>query len=153
MTRTLLALFVAATLFGCGSGDNVKVYPVKGLVKFAGKPMAGGGSIAFMPLGNQPGKAAGGQIKEDGTYEMSTHTPGDGSMAGDFRVVIRQTVFSEPKNVGDGAGASPAATTTVSEADRIPTVYSDPEKSPLTAKVEAKDQNELNFELQRTPRP
>ena len=73
-------LLLGIQVAGCGSSDDVKVYPVKGRVTFAGKPMAGGGSIAFIPTTNQTGKAAGGQIKDDGTYELTTNTPGDGSM-------------------------------------------------------------------------
>lgn len=147
----LLALFAALSATGCGSGNTIKIYPVKGRVNFAGKPMVGGGSIAFVPLANQPGKTAGGEIKEDGSYEMTTHESGDGSMTGEFRVVIQQTIFREPKNVGDGAGATPAATTTVAEGDRIPAVYSDAQNSPLKTTVEAKELNELNFDLQRAP--
>ena len=56
--------------------------------------MKGGGAISFVPTSNQPGKAAGGEIKDDGTYELMTHKPGDGSMAGDFRVTITQVTVS-----------------------------------------------------------
>lgn len=149
-----LALVLAAVA-GCGGGDNVEVHPVKGTVSFEGKPMVGGGSIAFVPTGGQKGKAAGGVIREDGAYELTTYSEGDGSMAGDFRVVITQVVYQEPDVAGDtdvpGASATPEPVSVVPEEDRIPMVYSDPTKSPLTAKVEAKDLNEINFDLKRQP--
>lgn len=151
-----LACVVAATLTGCGgSGDNVEVFPVKGTVTFEGKPMTGGGSIAFIPTAGQQGKSAGGIINEDGTYVLSTYGEGDGSMAGEFRVLITQIVYQEPEFGGDsdaGAGAAePEAVSVVPEEDRIPTVYSDPTRSPLTATVEAKELNEINFDLKRQP--
>ena len=151
----LAVALVAATLAGCGGGDNVDVYPVKGTVSFEGKPMAGGGSIAFVPTGGQKGKAAGGVIGEDGTYELTTYSEGDGSMVGDFRVVVTQVVYQEPDFGGDsdkaGASATPEPVSVVQEQDRIPMVYSDPTRSPLTAKVEAKELNEINFDLNRQP--
>src|SRR5262245_44643412 len=99
-----LALFsiMVALFVGCGSGGNVKVYPVKGLVTYQGKPMVGGGSISFVPQSNQKGMAAGGTVKPDGTYVMGTYGEADGSMAGDFRVVITQSTVTEPERTPDG---------------------------------------------------
>jgi hypothetical protein len=139
-----IALLLATT--GCGSSDNVTVYPVKGMVAFNGKPMVGGGSISLIPTGNQPGAAAGGEIKEDGTYELTTYQPGDGSMPGEFRVVITQVVFREPGNSEDGQAPTAAAPPPVPEADRIPEIFANPMQSPLTIKVEAKP-NEINLDL------
>ena len=131
---------------GCGSSDDVKVYPVRGTITFEGRPLPGGGSISFVPLSNQEGKTAGGEIAADGTYRLTTYNPDDGSMAGDFRVVIIQVVEKEPKNSGDGqppAKAPPG----LPIADRIPTLYSNHQNSPLTAKVEEKGMNALDFDL------
>src|SRR5947207_14268643 len=135
-------------LVGCGSSGNVRVYPVKGAVTFNGKPMVGGGSISFMPLTNQRGKTAGGEIKADGTYERMTYQPRDGSMTGEFRVVINQIVYQEPQRTGDGEGKSSAPLAVVPEPDRIPPIYSDSLQSPLTATVEAKS-NEIDLDLSR----
>ena len=141
MAVTLLAA-------GCDSG-KVNVYPVRGKVLFEGKPMVGGGAISFIPTGPQAGKAAGGEIAEDGTYQLSTYMPGDGSMAGEFRVLITQTVFKEPEATEDGTKPREAEAA-VPPAQRIPTIYSDPNRSPLTAKVEEKEVNEIDFHLERS---
>jgi hypothetical protein len=141
----LTALLGAA--LGCGSSGNVKTYPVKGKVTYAGKPMVGGGSIALMPMSSQEGKTAGGEIKDDGTYELMTYEPGDGSMAGEFRVVINQTTVKEPTATPDGSAAPTSTIFTVPKADQIPLIYGDIQNSPLTAKVEAKPSNELDFDL------
>lgn len=149
MKRASVWVVAAAVLAGgCG---GPKLHPVRGVVKFDGKPMKGGGSIAFMPVGNQPGRAPGGEIKDDGTFELSTAKPGDGAMTGEFRVVIHQSTDREPVATKDGERAGKAVTV-VGEADRIPPVYSDPSASPLRATIEPKDNN-LTLELRRDAGP
>lgn len=148
ISPTAISVFAAALTVGCSSSGNVKVYPVKGRVTFAGKPMVGGGSISFIPKNEQAGKTAGGIIQSDGTYVLGTYNESDGSMAGDFRVIITQQTVKEPEPTPDGASPSIAAPTSVAPADRIPIVYGNDRESPLTAKIEPKP-NEINFELQR----
>jgi hypothetical protein len=132
-------------LVGC-SGQT-PVYPVKGTITFEGKPMKGGGSIAFVPVGDQKGKTAGGEIGPDGSYQLMTHKPGDGSMAGDFRVVITQVTEHEPERTPDGKAPAKGGTS-LDAADRIPANYGDHQKSPVTTKVEPKS-NTLDFDLKR----
>jgi hypothetical protein len=140
------ALLVLAAAAGCS--DSNPVYPVRGRVTFEGKALPGGGSISFVPLGDQAGKTAGGFIGEDGTYELTTYKEGDGSMPGEFRVVITQVTETEPEATPDGERA-PKPGKVVAPADRIPLIYSDYENSPLRATVEKKSPNEFNFDLKR----
>ena len=146
--RWCLVLTLVTAAAGCGSSGNNKVYPVKGTVKFEGQPMKGGGSISFRPTGGQVGAAPGGEIKEDGTYELMTYEPGDGSMPGEFRVVITQVTVKEPEASPDGSAPKPVDGPNVAPQDQIPFVYSDPTESPLTAKVEEKS-NAIDFDLTR----
>ena len=148
--RRLLAITVPFLLLaGCGDGSaNVKVHPVRGVVNFDGQPMKGGGSIAFIPVNTTSGKTAGGEILPDGTYVLSTYGDGDGSMAGDFRVVISQVTVIEPEPTEDGQPPAEVIDLAVPEVDHIPTIYGDYEKSPLTATVKAED-NKIDFELER----
>ncbi len=144
---SLAGVLVAAV--GCGGGsDAVEVHPVHGTITYQGKPMAGGGSIAFVPTGGQKGKGAGGTINEDGTYTLTTYADGDGSMVGDFRVVISQTVQKEPEPgaPGEEGSGSGEPIFVVQEGDRIPAVYTDFTGSPLNATVKA-GPNQLNFDL------
>lgn len=131
---------------GCGS-DKIAVYPVQGKVTFEGKPLPGGGSISFIPIKSQPGKTAAGEIGADGNYRLTTHSHGDGSMTGEFRVVINQIVDREPEASTDGGKVAKA--TSLPMSDRIPPIYADHANSPLTATVEAKSPNELNFDIKR----
>lgn len=141
----VIAIGFALASAGCG---GTKVYPVKGKVTFDGKPMKGGGSIAFMPMTSQEGKTAGGTIDPDGNYELMTNKPGDGSMPGEFRVVINQVVEDEPEAVGDGEGGLRKPKVLVASPDRIPEIYGDAYNSPLRATVQTED-NEINFDLKR----
>jgi hypothetical protein len=135
-------------LGGCTPSGQVKTYPVKGKVTFEGKPMVGGGAISLVPLTDQPGKTAGGTIEADGSYVLGTYQADDGSMAGEFRVVIYQETVKEGKAAPDGSAPAATAAIDVPVADRIPIVYADTAKSPLTAKIEAKP-NVIEFELKR----
>jgi hypothetical protein len=141
-------LVLLAIASGCSQSGNVKTYPVKGLVTFEGKPMVGGGAISLIPTTNQPGKTAAGIIKPDGTYVLGTYKEDDGSMTGDFKVVIYQETVKEAQAAPDGSAPTAAASTTVPPADRIPRLYSLDRETPLTVKIEPKP-NEINFELKR----
>jgi hypothetical protein len=140
----LLACLVSV---GCSPAGQVKVYPVKGRITFDGKPMIGGGGISFVPKTNQAGKTAGGIINPDGTYVMGTYAEADGSMTGDFRVIIFQETAKEPERTADGARPT-AVAAAVAPADRIPLKYANERESPLSATVEPKP-NEINFDLKR----
>jgi hypothetical protein len=148
----IFALGLPAFFAGCGSGDRVEVYPTSGLVLFGGEPMMGGGAISFVPLDNQPGKAAGGTIDKEGKFTMSTYDPGDGSMAGKFRVVVVQSTVEEIETVGDTdieGAEDTSAEFTVPEAKRIPYTYADTANSPLMVEVKSDGINELTLELSK----
>ncbi|VTS05563.1 hypothetical protein [Tuwongella immobilis] len=142
-----VAVLSLALLSGCSS--EIPVYPVSGKVTLEGKPMMGGGSIAFIPLDNQPGKTAGGEIAADGTYSLTTNVPNDGCMTGKFRVVITQVTEQEPESTPDGEKPIRKAQTVVPMSERIGRIYADHRQSPLTAEVQAQSANELNFDLKR----
>ena len=120
--------------------------------------MVVGGAISFVPISKQEGKTAGGTIKEDGTFVMDTYGEGDGSIAGEFRVVVYQTTVQEPEAVipdsdGSVTGKKFEPTSSepipiVSKASQIPLIYSDVVKSPITVKIEPDGENEsLKIEL------
>jgi hypothetical protein len=146
--RIALFLISALLLLGCSPSGQVKVYPVKGRVNYEGKPMVGGGAISLIPLIDQPGKTAAGIIQPDGSYVLGTYRENDGSMAGEFRVVIFQETVKEGQAAPDGSAPAATAALSVPVADRIPIIYASDQQSPLTAKIETKS-NEINFDLKR----
>jgi len=84
-TRALPLALALATLAGCGH----KTYPVTGRVAFKdGRPLAGG-MVVFSPVDPESHVGARGYVGADGTFELSSARPGDGSLAGKYRVLIR----------------------------------------------------------------
>src|SRR5262245_36321904 len=84
-----LVLLVGAA--GCGS----RLYPVHGTVTLEdGTPLTRG-MVIFE--GNHEGVAvmARGEVQRDGSYQLSTHKPGDGVPAGKYRVHINPMDLSE----------------------------------------------------------
>jgi hypothetical protein len=144
----LFILMVALGFAGCSPSGQVKTYPVKGTVKFEGKPMVGGGAISLIPMTDVRGKTAAGTIKPDGTYVLGTYKEDDGSMAGEFRVVIFQETVKEGQAAPDGSAPVTGATATVAPADKIPLIYANDRETPLRATIEPKA-NEIDFELKR----
>lgn len=149
LSKGLVRLAMLGVALVCLVGCGERLYRVKGTVTFEGKALPGGGSISFVPQGTEKVREAGGVIKEDGTFELTTNHPGDGAMAGDYRVIIRQTAEIEPENVGDNGKAAPRKSLSLPANERIPAKYADPYNSPLKAKVEAKSPNEISFQLTR----
>jgi len=148
-------LLLVIVLAGCGESENVEVFPTRGIVKFNGKPMSGGGAISLVPVVSQSGKNAGGIINADGTFVLTTYQDGDGAMTGTFRVMINQTTSQEPDYGGDsdapGNGAMKALQT-IGPDEIIPTIYADPVSSPIEVRIESRELNELTIDLERQVR-
>jgi hypothetical protein len=93
---TIAKLSCAASLTvifitGCGGGETrqanvlLKPVPVKGSVRYKGKPLEGG-TVRFEP--EDGGREAAGNIASDGTFELTTFQANDGAVAGTHRVAI-----------------------------------------------------------------
>lgn len=86
-------------LIGCSPKSEFPLAPVAGLVTFQGQPVKGG-IIQFAPdakEGLKAGKAAVGEIREDGTFSMSSFTPNDGAVIGTGRIFyIEPSMNAEP---------------------------------------------------------
>lgn len=90
--RPCLALpLVILAAVGCGGGAKPwdKVYPAEGIVNFKGKPLAGA-MITLIPLDSafpnsvRPTATS----KEDGTFELGTHSAADGAPAGEYKALV-----------------------------------------------------------------
>jgi hypothetical protein len=130
-SRRVSFVLVGALLLGlpaCTGGP--RTYPVKGTVRYDGKPVPKG-TILFTPV--QGGPTATGQINEDGTYRLTTYKPGDGASLGEYRVVI---MAMEPMQ-----GEPPTSPPPI-----IPDKYSSLALSDLKANVQEGD-NVFDFTL------
>lgn len=95
------AVALAAFAAGCGASMN----PVSGKVTLPGGQPVPGGMVVFE--GQVGGKtiSARGAIGPDGSYTMSTNTPGDGVPAGTYKVSIAPPGSANP----DAPAPSPFA--------------------------------------------
>ena len=122
---TILILVVSALLVsGCNSRPEYQeadVFPVSGSVSVDGKPAAGV-VVVFHPQtdtgmtkGNKPYTTTG----DDGTFQVTTYTTGDGAPAGEYIVTLIWPV--NPR------GPSP---------DRLKGRYAKPENSSITVTIQ-----------------
>lgn len=91
--QTLWLAPVLLWMVGCSGGPDVEMIPVRGTVKFPDGTVPQGerAEVIFEPVAggtNQLRKMAFGQIQPDGSFEMMTVAPGDGVIAGKYKVIF-----------------------------------------------------------------
>ena len=84
---------VSVTVAAAGCGRGPAVYPVGGVVRSADGRHATFGVVELTSV--ESGQVASGIIEEDGTFRLSTSSPGDGAVAGRHRAIVVQTVNTE----------------------------------------------------------
>src|SRR5688572_136090 len=128
-------------LAGCGS----KTSSVSGTVTLDGKPLPDA-TIQFVPDG--AGRDATGQTDKNGYFSMSTFKPGDGVVAGNYKVVVSPPLGEVDKTVhatsGDAMNA-PAPKPVAKKASTFPEKYTRPDQTPLTQEVPPKGR--VTFDL------
>src|SRR5262245_59555003 len=97
VSRLLLGLLFLLALSGCGQ----RMRSVEGIVVFSdGKPLKGG-MVIFDPVNPQGQKVSPrGDIGEDGRFQMSTFTAGDGVHEGQYRVYLTPPLPANPNDLG-----------------------------------------------------
>ncbi len=137
-------------LLGCSADDGLgSRYPVSGAVKYKGQPVAKG-QISFVPLKGGSTHGASGTI-ENGSFSLTTLTPGDGALPGDYKVTLsaydisESEVRAEAVKIAAKHGMAPdqIPATLLSRGAKkaksvLPTRYQVAEKSDITVKVEEK---------------
>jgi hypothetical protein len=85
----LQLVFVGVCLFiVAGCNDREPAYPARGIVRFAdGAPVGGGWVTCESTSGSRPITARG-DLDSQGKFELTTYEPGDGAIAGTYRVAI-----------------------------------------------------------------
>jgi hypothetical protein len=120
-------------LTGCNS--RPETFPVKGKVTFKSRsvPM---GAVVFHPRDDKLPMAKG-EIRSDGSYELTTFQERDGAAAGEYQVTVHS--FTLPQGTeGEEGYRSPVPL--------APLKYTRLTQTPLTATVEKKP-NVIDFEL------
>jgi hypothetical protein len=133
MTLVALALGLTAPLAGCGDPNlpgsslpSVPVYPVHGKVILPdGKPLPEG-QVTFVPV-DPKGRYPSGEVKEDGTFSLTTKDLGEGAPEGQYKVKIESDIAGRAKAKGKkGAGLSTYA---------VPPKYQDEDSSGLMVTI------------------
>ncbi len=108
-----VALLLAACC-GCCGKPTYETVPVTGTVKYADGAIPQGevAIVQFVPANLSDGKtkAASGDIKSDGTFELTTVNPGDGAFPGDYKVTLTIGVYGEKDSVIDAKYTDPGTT-------------------------------------------
>jgi hypothetical protein len=131
-----LAALLIGPISGCTESlDRPKTFPVSGKVTHKGQPVPKG-TITFQPDQGQPSV---GEIQPDGTYRLSTFDPGDGAVAGHYRVFVIANTADPTKMPGSSPGWTPPK-------DLVPQKYNKAETSGLETTV-SEDKKEYNFDL------
>jgi hypothetical protein len=92
LVATALLLLLLGSI-GCDSGP--KLYPVGGTVTLEdGSPLTKG-MVVFENKQAEVAVTARGEVKPDGSYQLSTYKPGDGVPQGKYRVQINSMDLSE----------------------------------------------------------
>jgi len=90
LSLTILAILPCA-LTGCGEKAKAweRVYPADGIVNFKGKPLAGA-VVTLVPLDDEfPSSVRPtATSKDDGTFQLGTHSAADGAPAGDYKALV-----------------------------------------------------------------
>ncbi|MBA2114161.1 carboxypeptidase-like regulatory domain-containing protein [Bremerella alba] len=147
---TLLCLSWVIAMAGCYSSQDKwtamrpKVYKTNGVVRMDGKPLPEA-IVVFSPVG---GKVSGTAITDEaGHYQMTTFEDHDGVTEGEFQVSVEKIdwipVGPEKAESADGGNYRRP----LKEVRQTPKVYSQLEKSGLTAMVSPDGPNTFDFDL------
>jgi hypothetical protein len=140
----VMAACCLVLLAGCGP-QLPATAPVHGKITFGGKPVASG-KIAFRPTA---GRSSLGTIASDGSYTLSTFSPGDGAILGKHHVTIEATKVtgpSAPKSLDEERRGGADLSTLPQVIWIVPQLYSRTETSPLEANVQP-GSNTIDFDL------
>jgi hypothetical protein len=91
-------LLTAGVLAGCSyKPKRPPTHPVTGTVTLKGEPVDGA-TVVFVPVTKGVASAAG-VTDEEGAYELTTFTAGDGAQAGEYRVKVTKYNVKKPTEV------------------------------------------------------
>jgi hypothetical protein len=145
MRGSLFAL-LALALTGCGSGSRPDAVPAGGKVAYRKTAVPAGALVVFHPADLATEKQIGGKpfakVKDDGTFELTTYTEGDGAPPGEYGVTIDWRPPAKGGKFalgGDGGGASGAPA--------LSPKYSNPQQPFTKVTVKKGDANRFTFEV------
>jgi hypothetical protein len=85
---------LGATLVGCSNNDT-PLYPVSGKVTYPDGTPLSGGWVSFRPTDGETKVSARGQVRSDGTFELTTYANGDGAVIGRNQVLVMPPMYGD----------------------------------------------------------
>lgn len=156
----VLTVLVLSFMTGCqGSSGHPATYKVSGSVKLNGKPVEGA-TVLFQIMGGKD--SAVGSTDASGEYSLSTFTPNDGAVAGQYSVAIsklstppvasKQLVQGQIQSgdLGDSYAAPSGKEGGSSDGtpkNLLPAKYANDQTSALRATVATSGTNRFDFDL------
>lgn len=145
INRVLLinAAVLCLFLMGCEpANQNPPTSPVTGKVTYQGEAVEGA-TIQLVPS-DPAGKGANAISEADGTFALSTFEPGDGAMAGKYKVTVRKLVSVEQGVQKDGEHVGEPAFV---NKDMLPKKYRSLGSTPLEFEVTATGENTFDIDI------
>lgn len=131
-------LLLIAFALGCQSEQGIPLVPVEGSVTFSGMPIPGALVVLHPKPESDPRiQPARGSADENGKFKITTFQSGDGAAIGQYAITVVSTPLVEKE--GDFK-AGPNV---------LPTKYSSPTTTDLTAEVAVGGVNVIELDLKR----
>jgi hypothetical protein len=140
-TSAISLTVMLAAMVGCQNGTDI--YPVTVRVSMPDGQPAEGALVAFHPdpvASSEDGAkstSAVGKVAADGTCQLTTHTPGDGAVAGRHRVTVAPPPVTKIEDIQKA-----------NKAAQIPSRYLRPETSNLEFAVTPDGPNEFEIKIE-----
>ncbi len=144
----VVAALAATTLFaGCGDTSKPAVMQAKGKVTFKKTTLAVGALVVFHPVDTGLEKLIGGKpfgkVKEDGTFQLTSYSEGDGAPEGEYGVTIQWEGKPKEGKLSLGGEGAPAGRSMINEAK-----YGNPQKPFTKVTVKKGEANDFAFDVE-----
>jgi len=140
--RSLGIFALVATMIGCGGGSDASQMAIKGKITMDGEPLSQA-AIRFLP--SATGNGGSGISKGDGTFTILGPQGQSGIAAGAYKVTVSHRLNPD--------GTSPPADEdmmTSKAVEKLPMIYTDPNRTTLTANVDKSGIVELKLTKSKT---
>jgi hypothetical protein len=144
--RSISFAFLLVAVAGCGGDSRPAAVPTGGKVAYRKSTIPVGALVVFHPTDPATEKVIGGKpfakVKDDGTFELTTYSEGDGAPPGEYGITIDWR--GAPK-----AGAAPADDGEVRSGgpSKLAPKYSNPRQPFTKVTVKKGDANRFTFDV------
>jgi len=140
-----LLFAVLLLALGCAKQGLEGTIPIRGTVTYRGSPLTTG-EVRYIPESDD-GRIARGKLREDGSFQLTTLSNGDGALPGEYKVLV--VVYPEQfetvdEKIAAREGKSPKRS---AEKPPIPEKYYDVEATDLADTVSSGHSGIVAFEL------